>query len=64
MRRSRIKSDDECSVGSGALIVYIAMILLAVTISFTVINITESISQNTQKNIAQHVANIAKQPSS
>ena len=49
MRRSRIKSDDECSVGSGALIVYIAMILLAVTISFTVINITESISQNTQK---------------
>lgn len=49
MRRSRIKSDDECSVGSGALIVYIAMILLATIISFTVINITEKISQKSEQ---------------
>ncbi len=49
MRRSRIKSDDECSVGTGALIIYVAMILLASLISFTIINGTEKIVQHTEE---------------
>tara|TARA_B110000444_G_scaffold259443_1_gene303184 strand:- start:2260 stop:2892 length:633 start_codon:yes stop_codon:yes gene_type:complete len=49
MRRNKIISDDECSMGTGALIVFIAMVMLATIITFTLINITEKISQHTQK---------------
>lgn len=48
MRRSKLKNDDECSVGTGALIVYIAMILLASIITATLIHVTEGISQKTE----------------
>lgn len=48
MRRSKLKSDDECSVGTGALIVYISMILLASIIAVQIIQISEKISQKTQ----------------
>lgn len=48
MRRTKLKSDDECSVGTGALIVFISMILLASIITFTLIRVTEEISQTTQ----------------
>ena len=48
MRRTKLKPDDECSVGSGALIIFIATILLASIISFTIIRISEEISQQTQ----------------
>lgn len=48
MRRSKLKSDDECSMGAGAFIVFIAIILLASIISVTIIRITEEISQKTQ----------------
>jgi len=48
VRRNKLKPDDECSVGSGALIIFIATILLASIISFTIIRISEEISQQTQ----------------
>ena len=49
MRRNKIISDDECSMGTGALIVFVAMVMLATIITFTLINITEKISQHTQQ---------------
>ena len=49
MRRNRIISDDECSMGTGALIVFVAMVMLATIITFTLINITEKLSQHTQQ---------------
>ena len=49
MRRNRIISEDECSMGTGALIVFVAMVMLASIITFTLINITEQISQHTQQ---------------
>jgi hypothetical protein len=48
MRRSKLNPDEHCTVGTGALIIFIAMVLLACIISFTVISITEQISQNAQ----------------
>ncbi len=49
MRRLRVNSDDNCAVGTGTLIIFIATVLLATIISATVIGLTEMISQNTQK---------------
>jgi hypothetical protein len=54
VRRNKLKPDDECSVGTGALIIFIATILLASIISFTIIRISEEISQKTQ-NTAEDV---------
>lgn len=49
MRRSLINSDKNCAIGVGAMIVFIAMILLGTIIAFTIINITEQIGQQTEK---------------
>ena len=49
MRRNRIISEEECSMGTGALVVFVAMVMLATIITFTLINITEKISQHTQQ---------------
>lgn len=49
MRRNLMKSNEEGAVGTGALIVYVATIILAIIISFTLLNLTEMLSQNTQQ---------------
>ena len=49
MRRQKINLDENCTMGVGALIVFIAMILLASIISVTIIRVTEEISQQTDK---------------
>lgn len=49
MRRSNSKSDENCTVGTGALIVFVSMILLASLITFTLVKITEEIAQSSQK---------------
>ena len=49
MRRSRIKNDENCTVGTGALIVFVSMVLLATLVTFTLVKITEEIAQSTQK---------------
>ena len=49
MRRNLLKSNEEGAVGTGALIVYVATIILAIVISFTLLNLTEMLSQNTQQ---------------
>ena len=54
MLRNKLKSDDKCTVGTGALIMFIAMILLSSMIAFTLIRITEEIAQKTQ-NTAEDV---------
>ncbi len=48
MRREKI-SDDNCSIGVGAMIVFIAMVLLASMVMISLIKITEEISQSTQR---------------
>ena len=60
MRRMRVKSDIHCAVGLGAMVLFIGMILLAAIISFTIIHITEEISQKSQKSaedVRRDVAN-------
>ena len=60
MRRKRVKSDIHCAVGIGAMILFIGMILLATVISFTIINLTERLSQesqNTAEDVRRDVAN-------
>ncbi len=54
MRRLKINSDTNCTIGIGALVVFIGMILLSAIISFTIIKVTEEISQNTE-NTAEDV---------
>lgn len=49
MRRNQMKSNDDGAVGMGALIVYVGTIILAILISFTLLNLTEKLSQNTQQ---------------
>lgn len=49
MRRSNSKSDENCTVGTGALIVFVSMVLLASLITFTLVKITEEIAQSSQK---------------
>lgn len=44
-----MKSNDDGAVGMGALIVYVGTIILAILISFTLLNLTERLSQNTQQ---------------
>jgi len=48
MRREKI-SDDNCAIGIGAMIVFIAMVLLASMVMISLIKITEEISQSTQR---------------
>ena len=49
MRRSRIKNDENCTVGTGALVVFVAMVLLATLVTFTLVTLTEELAQSTQK---------------
>ncbi len=49
MRRNQMKSNVDGAVGMGALIVYVGTIILAILISFTLLNLTEKLSQNTQQ---------------
>ena len=49
MRRQKINLDENCTMGVGALIVFIAMILLASIISVTIIRVVEEISQQTDR---------------
>ena len=49
MRRNQMNSSDDGAVGMGALIVYVGTIILAILISFTLLNLTEKLSQNTQQ---------------
>ena len=49
MRRNQMNSSDDGAVGMGALIVYVGTIILAILISFTLLNLTERLSQNTQQ---------------
>jgi len=44
-----MNSSDDGAVGMGALIVYVGTIILAILISFTLLNLTERLSQNTQQ---------------
>lgn len=60
MRRVRIKSDESCTMGIGAMIVFIGMIILASIVSFTIIHLTEEItqhSQNTGEDVRRDFAN-------
>ena len=60
MRRKRVKSDIHCAVGIGAMVLFIGMILLATVISFTIIHLTERLSQdsqNTAEDVRRDVAN-------
>lgn len=60
MRRNRVKSDFHCAVGIGAMIVFIGIILLTAIISFTIINVTEKIAQDSQRSaedVRRDVAN-------
>ncbi|GIR00461.1 MAG: hypothetical protein CM15mP9_1640 [Methanobacteriota archaeon] len=44
MRRLRIESDEKCTMGIGAMIVFIGMILFASIVSFTIIHLTEELT--------------------
>ena len=60
MRRGQIKADERCTMGIGAMIVFIGMILLASLVSFTIIHLTEEIaqdSQNTAEDVRRDFAN-------
>ncbi|MBT4406777.1 MAG: hypothetical protein HOC79_02770 [Euryarchaeota archaeon] len=48
MRREKI-SDENCAMGIGALIVFVAMVLLASIVMVSIIKITEEVSQSTQR---------------
>ncbi len=60
MRRKKIESDTQCAIGIGAMIVFIGIILLTAIISFTIINVTEKIAQESQRSaedVRRDVAN-------
>lgn len=60
MRRLRQNSDENCTIGMSAMIMFITAILLAAIISFTIIRLTEGIaqdSQNTAEDVRRDVAN-------
>ena len=48
MRRLRIESDDKCTMGIGAMIVFIGMIMFASIVSFTIIHLTEELTQHSE----------------
>jgi len=54
MRRLRNNSDEDCTIGMSAMVMFISTILLAAIISFTIIRLTEEIGQNSQ-NTAEDV---------
>lgn len=49
MRRSKLKEEDSCTAGTGAMIVFIAMILVSSIIVFTLVNATERLTQRTDR---------------
>lgn len=49
MIRRGNRTDDNCTIGVGAMIVFIAMVLLASIVMISIIKITEEIAQSTQK---------------
>ncbi|HIF45226.1 MAG TPA: hypothetical protein EYQ73_00275 [Candidatus Poseidoniales archaeon] len=49
MRRQKINPDENCSMGVGALIMLIAMILMASIVMVSIIQVVEKISQNTDQ---------------
>ena len=60
LRRNRIISDEECAMGIGAMIVFVGIILFTSIVSFTIIHITEELtqnSQNTAEDVRRDVAN-------
>ena len=60
MRRLRNNSDEDCTIGMSAMVMFICSILLAAIISFTIIRLTEEIgqnSQNTAEDVRRDVAN-------
>jgi len=60
MRRLRKNSDENCTIGMSAMVLFITTILLAAIISFTIIRLTEEIgqdSQNTAEDVRRDVAN-------
>lgn len=60
MRRLRNNSDEDCTIGMSAMVMFISSILLAAIISFTIIRLTEEIgqnSQNTAEDVRRDVAN-------
>ena len=60
MRRLRNNSDEDCTIGMSAMVMFISTILLAALISFTIIRLTEEIgqnSQNTAEDVRRDVAN-------
>ena len=60
MRRLRNNSDENCTIGMSAMVLFITTILLAAIISFTIIRLTEEIgqdSQNTAEDVRRDVAN-------
>ena len=60
LRRKRIISDEECAMGIGAMIVFVGIILFTSIVSFTIIHITEELtqnSQNTAEDVRRDVAN-------
>ena len=48
MRRLRIESDEKCTMGIGAMIVFIGMIMFASIVSFTIIHLTEELTQHSE----------------
>ena len=60
MRRLRKNSDENCTIGMSAMVLFISTILLAAIISFTIIRLTEEIGQDSQKtaeDVRRDVAN-------
>ena len=60
MRRLRNNSDENCTIGISAMVLFITTILLAAIISFTIIRLTEGIGQDSQKtaeDVRRDVAN-------
>ena len=60
MRRLRKNSDENCTIGMSAMVLFITTILLAAIISFTIIRLTEGIGQDSQKtaeDVRRDVAN-------
>jgi len=60
MRRLRNNSDENCTIGMSAMVLFISTILLAAIISFTIIRLTEEIGQDSQKtaeDVRRDVAN-------
>ena len=48
MRRLQIESDEKCTMGIGAMMVFIGMIIFASIVSFTIIHLTEELTQHSE----------------